>query len=206
MDVIKRVNELTQKLRVVEGRDELSKEAQHNATLMFFSLLRCMLASRRVLEEHKLTDRSFNWLLGEVETRFNQVSTRASSKSLHDTFDCNVHLLQAIADGWGRPAWTTDLAFNDKEAFLICATTSRLIMGCTLLCYPPSPSASPDREWTIHSSHHLPSGVGASVPRRDDRHSGCSVHWGAHHPDDPQHLPLCRCVCQERHAGRAPPH
>lgn len=78
VDVIKRVNELTQKLRVVEGMDELSKEAQHNATLMFFSLLRCMLASRRVLEEHKLTDRSFNWLLGEVETRFNQVGTQNS--------------------------------------------------------------------------------------------------------------------------------
>ena len=76
VDVIKRVTELTQKLRVVQGRDELSKEAQHNATLMFFSLLRCMLASRRVLEEHKLTDRSFNWLLGEVETRFNQVGNR----------------------------------------------------------------------------------------------------------------------------------
>ena len=74
MDIIKRVHELTKKLRVVEGTDELSKEAQSNATLMFFSLLRCMLASRRVLEEHKLTDRSFNWLLGEVETRFNQVS------------------------------------------------------------------------------------------------------------------------------------
>ena len=74
MDIIKRVSELTKKLRVVEGLDELSKEAQNNATLMFFSLLRCMLASRRVLEEHKLTDRSFNWLLGEVETRFNQVS------------------------------------------------------------------------------------------------------------------------------------
>ena len=76
VDVIKRVTELTQKLRVVQGMDELSKEAQHNATLMFFSLLRCMLASRRVLEEHKLTDRSFNWLLGEVETRFNQVGTQ----------------------------------------------------------------------------------------------------------------------------------
>ena len=55
------------------GNDGLSKEAQNNATLMFFSLLRCMLASRRVLEEHKLTDRSFNWLLGEVETKFNLV-------------------------------------------------------------------------------------------------------------------------------------
>ena len=78
VDVIKRVHELTQKLRVVQGRDELSREAQHNATLMFFSLLRCMLASRRVLEEHKLTDRSFNWLLGEVETRFNQVLTQTA--------------------------------------------------------------------------------------------------------------------------------
>ena len=73
MDIIKRVNELTKKLKVVVGNDGLSKEAQNNATLMFFCLLRCMLASRRVLEEHKLTDRSFNWLLGEVETRFNQV-------------------------------------------------------------------------------------------------------------------------------------
>ena len=82
VDVIKRVTELTQKLRVVQGMDELSREAQHNATLMFFSLLRCMLASRRVLEEHKLTDRSFNWLLGEVETRFNQVGTETSSQNL----------------------------------------------------------------------------------------------------------------------------
>lgn len=82
VDVIKRVTELTQKLRVVQGMDELSREAQHNATLMFFSLLRCMLASRRVLEEHKLTDRSFNWLLGEVETRFNQVGTDISSQNL----------------------------------------------------------------------------------------------------------------------------
>ena len=81
MDIIKRVSELTQKLRVVAGSDELSKEAQNNATLMFFSLLRCMLASRRVLEEHKLTDRSFNWLLGEVETRFNQVSCYVFSTS-----------------------------------------------------------------------------------------------------------------------------
>ena len=82
VDIIKRVHELTQKLRVVQGMDELSKEAQHNATLMFFSLLRCMLASRRVLEEHKLTDRSFNWLLGEVETRFNQVGTQNSHSIL----------------------------------------------------------------------------------------------------------------------------
>ena len=67
------MNELTKKLKVVVGNDGLSKEAQNNATLMFFSLLRCMLASRRVLEEHKLTDRSFNWLLGEVETKFNLV-------------------------------------------------------------------------------------------------------------------------------------
>lgn len=75
------MNELTKKLKVVVGNDGLSKEAQNNATLMFFSLLRCMLASRRVLEEHKLTDRSFNWLLGEVETKFNLVC--GSIPSLH---------------------------------------------------------------------------------------------------------------------------
>ncbi len=58
---------------MVDGPDALSKEAQRNATLLFFSHLRATFASKRVLREYKLTPEAFDWILGEVETRFNQV-------------------------------------------------------------------------------------------------------------------------------------
>ena len=57
---------------MVDGPDALSKEAQRNATLLFFSHLRATFASKRVLREYKLTPEAFDWILGEVETRFNQ--------------------------------------------------------------------------------------------------------------------------------------
>ena len=57
----------------MDGQDALSKEAQRNATLLFFSHLRATFASKRVLREYKLTPEAFDWILGEVETRFNQV-------------------------------------------------------------------------------------------------------------------------------------
>ena len=59
--------------QVVDGPDALSKEAQRNATLLFFSHLRATFASKRVLKEYKLTAEAFDWILGEVETRFNMV-------------------------------------------------------------------------------------------------------------------------------------
>ena len=59
--------------QVVDGPDALSKEAQRNATLLFFSHLRATFASKRVLREYKLTAEAFDWILGEVETRFNMV-------------------------------------------------------------------------------------------------------------------------------------
>lgn len=67
--VIAKVRELTEKLRVVGGADPLSREAQRNATLLFFCLLRSTLASKRVLAEHKLSPDAFEWLVGEVGTR-----------------------------------------------------------------------------------------------------------------------------------------
>ncbi len=60
-------------MQVVDGPDELSKEAQRNGTLLFFTHLRATFASKRVLREYKLTPEAFDWILGEVETRFNQV-------------------------------------------------------------------------------------------------------------------------------------
>jgi DNA-directed RNA polymerase II subunit RPB1 len=70
LEVVRRVRELCTKLRVVEGSDALSQEAQRNATLMFMSLLRSTLASKRVLAEWRLDASAFEWLIDEIDQRF----------------------------------------------------------------------------------------------------------------------------------------
>ncbi|KAL0432898.1 UNVERIFIED_CONTAM: DNA-directed RNA polymerase II subunit RPB1 [Sesamum latifolium] len=47
-------------------------EAQKNATLFFNILLRSALASKRVLKEYRLTREAFDWVIGEIESRFLQ--------------------------------------------------------------------------------------------------------------------------------------
>ena len=65
------VRELSKKLIIVHGEDHISKQAQFNATLLFNILLRSTLCSKRVAEEFHLSSEAFEWLLGEIETRFN---------------------------------------------------------------------------------------------------------------------------------------
>lgn len=72
--VVKRVRALCAALVVVGGGDALSREAQKNATLLFQCLLRSTLAAKRVLREWRLTADAFEWLVGEIEARFFQVS------------------------------------------------------------------------------------------------------------------------------------
>lgn len=47
------LQELSRKLIVVVGEDELSREAQRNATTTFMTHLRASLASKRVLSEYR---------------------------------------------------------------------------------------------------------------------------------------------------------
>jgi DNA-directed RNA polymerase II subunit RPB1 len=75
--VIQGLKRLTQNLIIVKGDDRLSREAQHNATMLMNILLRSSLSSRRVLEIHRLTDVAFHWLCGEIETRFQQAQVQA---------------------------------------------------------------------------------------------------------------------------------
>lgn len=70
-DVIQKVSALLDRLVVVVGDDPLSVEAQNNATLLYRILVRGMLASKRVLKDFRLSEAALNWVLGEVETRFN---------------------------------------------------------------------------------------------------------------------------------------
>jgi DNA-directed RNA polymerase II subunit RPB1 len=70
--IVDAVHELEKRLIVVRGDDPLSQEAQENATLNFRMHLRATLAARRVLEKFHLTREAFDWVIGEVESKFNQ--------------------------------------------------------------------------------------------------------------------------------------
>ena len=72
MYIMRSVSELEKRLVVIAGDDRLSREAQENATFLFRVLLRETLATRRVLEEHKLNKISFDFIIGEIESRFRQ--------------------------------------------------------------------------------------------------------------------------------------
>jgi DNA-directed RNA polymerase II subunit RPB1 len=70
--IISSVNELCAKLMVVRGHDYISLEAQDNATLLFKTIIRSTFASKRVMKDYKLNKDAFYWILGEIESRFNQ--------------------------------------------------------------------------------------------------------------------------------------
>ena len=69
--IIDAVQALCERLIVVRGDDALTKEAQANATLLFRMHLRATFATRRVLEKYHLNKEAFEWVLGEVESKFN---------------------------------------------------------------------------------------------------------------------------------------
>ncbi|KAI9219424.1 Rna polymerase II [Blastocladiella britannica] len=68
--VIGSVRELCKSLIVVPGDDKISIEAQRNATLLMQILIRSTLATKRVLEEFRLDQRAFDYIVGEIRTRF----------------------------------------------------------------------------------------------------------------------------------------
>jgi DNA-directed RNA polymerase II subunit RPB1 len=70
--IVDAVHDLGKRLIVVRGDDPLSREGQENSTLNFRMHLRATFASRRVLEKHHLTREAFDWVIGEVESKFNQ--------------------------------------------------------------------------------------------------------------------------------------
>ena len=69
-EVIPAVNDLLDRLVVIRGEDELSKEGQHNATLLFKAQLRSRLAFKRLVMENSLNKLAFQHVLGEIENRF----------------------------------------------------------------------------------------------------------------------------------------
>ncbi|GFS36008.1 RNA polymerase II large subunit [Actinidia rufa] len=72
MEIVEAVDKLQERLKVVPGEDQLSMEAQKNATTFFNILLRSTFSSKRVLKEYRLTREAFEWVIGEIESRFLQ--------------------------------------------------------------------------------------------------------------------------------------
>ena len=73
---IQGVRDLLAKLVVVPGSDNLSLQANKNATLLFQCLVRSTLCTKRLAEEFHLTSEAFDWLVGEIETRFLQAQVQ----------------------------------------------------------------------------------------------------------------------------------
>ncbi len=61
---------------IVKGDDRISKQANINATLLMNILTRSTLCAKRVIEEFRLSTEAFEWLVGEIETRFQQAMVR----------------------------------------------------------------------------------------------------------------------------------
>merc|ERR1719383_389669 len=65
------VREMLKRCVVVPGEDRLSLQANDNATTLINALIRSTLCCKQTIEEHKLSSEAFDWLLGEIEARFN---------------------------------------------------------------------------------------------------------------------------------------
>lgn len=72
MRVINGVKGLLDRCVIVTGNDRISKQANENATLLFQCLIRSTLCTKYVSEEFRLSAEAFEWLIGEIETRFQQ--------------------------------------------------------------------------------------------------------------------------------------
>ncbi|KAF8315634.1 beta and beta-prime subunits of DNA dependent RNA-polymerase [Clavulina sp. PMI_390] len=72
LHIVKTVRALIERLIVVRGNDDISREMQENALTLFSIHVRSSFAARPVLEEYHFSREAFDWTLGEVEAKFNQ--------------------------------------------------------------------------------------------------------------------------------------
>ena len=61
---------------ICKGDDRISQQANANATLLMNCLVRSVLCSKQVIEQYRLSAEAFEWILGEIEARFQQAMVR----------------------------------------------------------------------------------------------------------------------------------
>ena len=76
LKVLTGVENLVNKLTIVPGEDPLSIKANQNATLLFRCLLRSTLCTKKITEQDRLSSEAFDWLLGEIDSKFHQAQVQ----------------------------------------------------------------------------------------------------------------------------------
>jgi len=71
LHILRDVQALVERLTVIRGSDTVSLGMQSNAITMFPIHVRACFAARCVLEECHFTREAFDWMIGEVEAKFN---------------------------------------------------------------------------------------------------------------------------------------
>ncbi|KAK9472205.1 DNA-directed RNA polymerase II subunit RPB1 [Dipodascopsis tothii] len=70
VEIVEKVRELGSRFLVVRGDNEVVREVQKNATMLFQAFVRSRLACKRVLAEYRLNRIAFEWVLGQIESDF----------------------------------------------------------------------------------------------------------------------------------------
>jgi DNA-directed RNA polymerase II subunit RPB1 len=52
---------------IVQGDDDISREAQENARKLFNIHMSYLLSPKKIILKHHLTDQAFDWLLEEIK-------------------------------------------------------------------------------------------------------------------------------------------
>lgn len=74
--VIDCLEALSKRIRVISGFEKSDYSIENDATRLFNIHLRSLLSSKRAVVKERLTEEAFEWLLGEVETRFFQAKVQ----------------------------------------------------------------------------------------------------------------------------------
>ncbi|CAI4057349.1 DNA-directed RNA polymerase II subunit RPB1 SKDI_04G1040 [Saccharomyces kudriavzevii IFO 1802] len=69
-EIVIGVKDLQENLLVLRGKNEIIQNAQQDAVTLFCCLFRSRLATRRILQEYRLTKQAFEWVLSNIEAQF----------------------------------------------------------------------------------------------------------------------------------------
>ena len=73
---LRMVRELKEKLILVKGNDEISKEGQSCALTLFNMVLNYSLSTKNIIIKHRLTKKAFEFVCGEILSKFEQAIVR----------------------------------------------------------------------------------------------------------------------------------
>lgn len=71
-DVVPVIQNMLSNMKIVRGKDPISHEADHNATILFKALLRSRLSFKEIVKEHRLNKLAFDYILGELQSRWDR--------------------------------------------------------------------------------------------------------------------------------------